>query len=82
MITSSGAAALVAQIAFWVILGIGVAFGELRGRSTAIFVLLWALGVFGLPGVAAAGGVFVAPYVAVLDIVLAFVVFKGDVSLS
>ena len=79
---SVAAAALIAQVAFWIILGIGLTSREIGARSGAIFVLLWALGVFGLPRLAAMGGLFVTTYVAVLDIVLAFMVFKGDVRLS
>ena len=83
MIGSGAAAGLVAQVAFWVILGIGVASGELRARAGGVvFVLLWAAGVFGLPRLSDTAGLFVTPYVAMLDIVLAFAVFKGDVRLS
>jgi hypothetical protein len=38
--------------------------------------------VFGLPRISFAAGPFVTPYVAVLDIALVFIVFKGDVRMS
>ena len=79
IVGSSAVAAWIAELAFWGILGLGVVFGEVSRRAAAIFVALWAIGFFGLRG---SWGPFVTPYVAVLDIVLAFVVFKGDVRLT
>ena len=79
---SGAAAALIAQVAFWATLGIGVAFGEIGWRRFLGFVLLWMAGVFGLPRLSLAAGLLVIPYVAVLDIALVFIVFKGDVRLS
>ena len=73
---------LVAQVAFWPILVIGVVFGEIRWRAAVAFVLLWVFGVVGLERLSPWGGRFVTPYVAVLDIVLTLTVFKGDVRLS
>lgn len=60
----------------------GIVFGELRRSSTLIFLALWAVGFFLLPRISPYSGLLVTPYVAVLDIVLAFLVFKGDVRLS
>ena len=81
MASSVGAAALVAQVAFWAVFGIGLVSGELRARSATLFAMIWACGVFGLPWLLDGGSVFVTPYVAVLAIVLVLVVFKGDVPL-
>lgn len=81
MISSVGIAAWIAQLAFWAILLLGVAFGEVGRRSLVAFLVLWALGFFGLPRLFPAAGPLVTPYIAVLDIVLAFIVFKGDVQL-
>jgi hypothetical protein len=82
MVGSGAVAAWIAQGAFWVILILGVAYGEIGRRGCTIFCLLWALGSFGLPRLSAFSGLYVTPYVAVLDIVLAFIVFKGDVRLN
>ena len=82
MISSVGVAGWIAQVAFWAILLLGVAFGELGRRSLSVFLVLWALGFFALPRLSSQADPFVTPYVAVLDIVLAFTVFKGDVRLS
>ena len=46
--------------------------GRKRG---AIFILLWLIGLVGL------GGPLFAPYVAVLDVALVLLIFKGDVTL-
>jgi len=82
VINSGSVAGWVAQVAFWAILGLGIVFGELKRSSTLIFLALWAVGFFLLPRISPYSGLLVTPYVAVLDIVLAFLVFKGDVRLS
>jgi hypothetical protein len=74
--------AWIAQLAFWVLLIRGVGYGELSRKSAAIFVALWLIGYAGLPRLSALSGMFITPYVAVLDIVLVFVVLKGDVRLT
>ena len=79
---SAAFAAVVAHVAFWTILGLGLAFGEIRRTGAIVFLILWALGFFGLPRLSPDIGLFVTPYIAVLDIVLALIVFKGDVRLS
>ncbi|HET7619577.1 MAG TPA: hypothetical protein VF159_00420 [Gemmatimonadaceae bacterium] len=79
---SGAIAAFVAEIVFWAVLGLGVVFGEISRRAAVIFVLLWAAGFFGLPRVSQMGAAFVTSYVALLDIVLVFLLFKGDVPLT
>ncbi len=79
---SGAIAGMIAQAAFWAMLVLGVAFGEIGRRGVVVFLALWAVGFFGLPRVSAFGALYVTPYVAALDIGLAFVVFKGDVKLS
>ena len=81
MISSVTVAGLIAAVAFWVIVALGIAFGEIGRKGASIALILWAAGFFGLPRLLQYGGAFVAPYVAVLDIVLAIIVFKGDVQL-
>ena len=82
MISSASVAGYVAHVAFWAVLAVGAIFGELSRRAVVIFVLLWFAGVFGLPRLSATAGLLVTSYVAVLDIALVFIVFKGDVRLS
>ena len=71
--------ASVAVWGFWVLLVVGWWLDELRLRAMAIFVLLWVLGLAGLSSLSL--GAFVLPYIAVLDIALVLVIFKGDVQL-
>jgi hypothetical protein len=82
MVDAPAVAAWIAQFAFWVLLALGVFYGELSRRSTVTFVVLWAAGYFGLPRLWTYGGLAVPPYIAVLDIALVWIVFKGDVRLT
>jgi hypothetical protein len=79
---SPAIAGRVAHLVFWALLALGVVFGEMPAKWATVFVLLWLAGYFGLLHVSPLGGLFVAPYVAVLDVVLALVVLKGDVRLT
>ena len=79
---SQGIAAWIAHIGFWVLLILGISFGELRRSVAGLFVVLWIAGYAGLPRLSAFGDLFVAPFVAILDIVLVFLLFKGDVRLT
>ena len=78
MVGSAVIASWIAHGAFWILLALGTT--ELRRRTAAVFVALWLIGyvAFGRLGV---GGFFVS-YVAVLDIALVFIVYKGDVRLT
>jgi hypothetical protein len=69
----------VAVCGFWVLLIAGWLLDEVRGRGTAIFVLLWFAGDVG-SGFVPYPTLFVS-YVAVLDVALALIVFRGDVTL-
>ena len=64
---------------FWILLIAGWMMRELSVRSTVVFVVLFAAGILGSPYVL--GGALLTPYLAILDIVLVLVVFKGDVTL-
>jgi hypothetical protein len=72
----------IAELAFWALLGVGFFSGELRGRSVAMFVIVWALGFVGLPHLGSTRVLLVTPYVGVLDVVLVLVVVKGNVRLT
>jgi hypothetical protein len=82
VIGSAAVAGYAAHVLFWAVLAIGAVFEELRRSTVAVFVLLWFCGVFGLPRLSVAAGFLTTPYVAILDIVLVFLVFKGDIRLS
>jgi hypothetical protein len=80
MITGAPAiGGIIAFWGFWALLVLGWMIGELDVRRTAVFTGLW------VAGRVASGyfldGVLFAPYLAVLDIALVFVIFKGDVRL-
>jgi hypothetical protein len=70
----------IAHIAFWVLIVVGLVSEELSRAAAATFVVLWLAGMFGLPHLAV-GEPLVAAVVAVLDIVLVFIIFKGDIRL-
>ncbi len=78
---SAGVAGWIAQIAFWVLLPYGWLCDELGARGVALFFLLWIGGLFGLPFLPYGGFLF-SPFVAVLDVALVFIIFKGDVRLG
>ena len=65
---------------FWVLLVVGWALDELRFKAVAIFILLWLAGFVGIRFWL--NEMLFLPYVAVLDIALVLIVFKGDVTLS
>jgi hypothetical protein len=77
---SAGLAAWVAHIAFWVLLACGWFWDELGVPGIALLLFLWLAGLFGLPHVPYGPAMF-SSFVAVLDIVLVFLIFKGDVRL-
>jgi hypothetical protein len=82
MVGSPGIGAVVSQVTFWSLLVTGIVNGALTKRGAAIFVLLWAAGYIGLSRIAWWTGPLATSWVAVLDIVLVFIVFKGDVTLT
>ena len=67
----------VAHVVFWVVLAVDAADAGVR-RRTAVFGVLWAAGYVGSRFVPSGGSLF-ASYVAVLDIALILLVFKGEV---
>lgn len=75
---SAGIAALVAQVAFWSLLLYGLAWDELTPKGAALFVLVWAAGRYAFPWLPLGADLF-PPFVAILDIVLVLLIFKGDV---
>jgi len=78
---SSAVAALIAHASFWVLVVAGWWLGEIRWRGMSAFLSLWLVGWFCRAYIPHGMDLF-PPYVAILAIGLAFVVFKGDVRLS
>jgi hypothetical protein len=81
MIGVPAVAAFIGFWAFWTLLLLGFLRGELGPRATALFLGLWVAGFVGLRYVPYVGSLFPA-YVAMLDIALVFIIFKGDVRLT
>jgi hypothetical protein len=70
----------IAHFAFWVLLVYGWIFDELHRGGIALLIGLWLLGRFGLP-ILGADGLFLT-WVAVIDIAMVFIIFKGDIPLT
>jgi hypothetical protein len=78
---SAGLGALIAHTFFWVLLGYGVFWEDLSRRSVLVFLLLWAVGYAGFSLIPVISGAFFS-WVALLDVALVFIMFKGDVRLT
>jgi hypothetical protein len=78
---SSAVAAFVSHVTFWVLILYGWAVGELQAKAIALFLLLWIGARLGLPHLSYGAAMFPS-FVAVLDIALVFIIFKGDVRLT
>jgi hypothetical protein len=80
MAGSAALGGLIAHAAFWVLLGRGYFSDEMSMRACAIALALWAVGLFALPHVPYAPPF--GTYIAIIDIGLVFLIFKGDVRLT
>ena len=78
---SAGISALIAHVAFWVLLVYGWLWDELGRRGIAVFLLLWIAGFFGV-GLIPYGDAMFFSYVALLDVALVFIIFKGDLPVT
>ena len=79
---AAGLGALIAHAMFWILLVYGWYWDELGARLVAVFTVLWVVGAVALPHLPLAGIVPFFTWVAVLDVALVFIIFKGDVPLS
>jgi hypothetical protein len=77
-----GVAAWIARLLFVVLLVLAVARQDLGWRGGVIFAALGAFAWFALPYTVPGGGSYVTSALAILDIALVFVVFKGDVRIT
>ncbi len=78
---SVAAAAWIGHLVFWILMVWGYLTESLSVRASVVFALLWLVPFFtrdAMPSVAP----FFTSYVAVLDIVLVFLLFRGDVHLT
>jgi hypothetical protein len=74
-------AAWIAHVAFWALLIAGVALGELGKKPITTFLILWFAGLWGLPYIPYGAALF-SSFVAVLDVALVLLVFKGDIRIT
>jgi hypothetical protein len=79
MLTPAGVFAWIGHLAFVALMVLDFWY-EFNVRRTTIFVVLWLAGFVGLRFVPQ-GDLFFAPYVACLDVALAFRMFYGDATL-
>jgi hypothetical protein len=77
---SAAIASLIAHIAFRALLLYGWVWAELGPRSIVVFILLWLTGLYGLPYVPYGASLF-SSFVALLDVALVCMIFKGDIRL-
>ena len=78
---SAAIGAFVAHLVFWVLLVYGWFSDDIGPRGIALFLILWLGGMIGLRFVAQ-GDILFPSFVALLDIALVFLIFKGDVRLT
>ena len=76
-----GVASAIAKLAFIGLMIAGVVSGELRTKGIAVFLALGMLAWFGLPYLPR-GADFVTPALAVIDVALVFVIYKGDIRIA
>jgi hypothetical protein len=78
---SSAVASWIAHVAFLALLALGWMSGELRIRGTFIALSSWLAAYIGLLFLSYGSSLFPA-FVAVIDIALVLVIFKGDVHIT
>ena len=71
----------IAHVVFWMLLAYGWMWDEIGPRGAAVFLTLWAAGLFGLPLILGDAAPF-SSFVAVLDVALVFLIFKGDLRIT
>ncbi|MGH9311405.1 MAG: hypothetical protein ACRD1U_18650 [Vicinamibacterales bacterium] len=80
---SSAIAAWIAHVTFWLLLAYGLAVEEINAKRAGVFVALWIAALVALRAVPYEPARTMFPsLVAVLDIVLVFMIFKGDIRLT
>jgi hypothetical protein len=77
---SAAIGGLIAHAVFWILLVRGYVSAEIGVRGCAIALALWATGYFALARIPNAPPF--GTYIAIIDIALVFLIFKGDVRLT
>ena len=81
MVGSAAIAFVVAHAAFWLLLAWGWFTAELRLRGIVLALAFWAAAYLAAPAIPFGPAMF-SSFVALLDIVLVLVIFKGDVLIT
>ena len=72
-----------AHAIFWILLGYAAVWAERRPVLIAVFVSLWVAGLVCVPRLFFDPfGTLFSSFVAMLDVALVFIVFKGDIRLT
>jgi len=79
---SPAVAAFIGFWAFWILLAYGYVIGELSRQKVVVFLALWIGGRVGLSQLPPPGPALFAPFVAILDIALVFMIFQSDIRLN
>jgi hypothetical protein len=74
-------AAWIAHVTFWVLIAHGWMSGDLRIRGAIVALVLWVTAYLSLPLLPYGAALFPS-VVAVIDVALVFVIFKGDVHIT
>jgi len=72
----------IAHIAFWSLIACGLATQELALRGTAIFLGLWFAAYIGVEHLPVPYSGLFTPFVALLDVALVLIIFKGDIRIG
>jgi hypothetical protein len=83
MVGSPIVATFVAQGVFWTLVCYGAFWKDLGAKRIVLVLLMWLIGRFGLSYVIDDPfGTLFSSFVALLDIALVFMIFRGDVRLT
>jgi len=82
VIGSSLLAGWIALVAFWSLIAWGLATQDLALRGTAIFLGLWFAAYIGVDDLPVPYSGLFTQFVAVLDVALVLIIFKGDIRIS
>jgi hypothetical protein len=72
----------IALVAFWSLIAFGLANQELEFRRTAVFLALWFAAYIGVDHLPVPYSGLFTPFVALLDVALVLIIFKGDIRIS
>jgi hypothetical protein len=75
-------AAWIGRVAFWCLIPWGLATGELGIRSAAVFLAIWFAAFVGFGYLPIPYSAMFPAFVAVLDVVLVLLIFKGDLRIT